>query len=228
MTNVPQTAEDLARLIDHAALKPETTAEQIDRLCDECLEHGFYAACVNTVWVDRCARRLAGSGSVVVSVAGFPLGASLLATKADEARRAVDQGATEIDMVANLGALIAGDKDGVARDIQAVVAAVVGVNSKALVKVILETRVLTDEQIVLGCTCAAEAQADFVKTSTGFHPAGGATVEHVALLRKHAGSLGVKAAGGIADLQTAQAMIEAGADRLGMSASVKVVEEFES
>jgi deoxyribose-phosphate aldolase len=226
VSTLPATASELARLIDHAALKPETTVEQIDRLCDECREHGFYAACVNPIWVTRCVRRLAGSETVVVSVAGFPLGASLPATKADEARRAVEQGAREIDMVVNLGALIAGDKDAVTRDIEAVVAAVIGANSKALVKVILETRTLTEEQIVVGCACAADAQADFVKTSTGFHPSGGATVEHVALLRKHAGSLKVKAAGGIKDLQTAQAMIEAGADRLGMSAGVKVIQEL--
>jgi deoxyribose-phosphate aldolase len=181
---------------------------------------------VNPVWVARCVRRLARSQTVVASVAGFPLGASLPATKADEARRAVEQGATEVDMVVNLGALVAGDKDAVVRDIEAVVAAVVGVHKDAVVKVILETRALMDEQIILGCRCAARAQADFIKTSTGFHPAGGATVEHVALLREHAGSLKVKAAGGIRDLETALAMIEAGADRLGMSASVRVVEEL--
>lgn len=215
---------ELARFIDHAALAPETTAVEIDRLCDECVRYGFFAACVNPVWVSRCVQRLSRSNTVVASVAGFPLGASLPATKADEARRAVAQGASEIDMVVNLGALIAGDRDTVVRDIEAVVSAVVGANEKALVKVILETRALTDEQIILGCRCAADAQADFVKTSTGLHPAGGATVEHVALLRAHAGTLKVKAAGGIRDLTTALAMIEAGADRLGMSASVSVVE----
>ena len=227
MNGLPQTPAELARFIDHTVLKPETTVEQIDRLCEECLQHGFYAACVNPIWVPRCVQRLARSQTVVASVAGFPLGASLTATKADEARRAIEQGATEVDMVVNIGALVAGDADTVRRDIEAVVSATVGANSKALVKVILETRALTDEQIILGCRCAAEAQADFVKTSTGFHPAGGATVEQVALLREHATPLKVKAAGGIRDLKTALDMIEAGADRLGMSASVQVIEEMQ-
>jgi deoxyribose-phosphate aldolase len=227
VAQLPTTRTELGRLIDHTVLKPETTAEQIDRLCDECLEHDFYAACVNPIWVSRCVQRLARGQTVVASVAGFPLGASLTATKADEARRAVEQGALEVDMVANIGALVAGDADTVRRDIEAVVSATVGANSKALVKVILETRALTDEQIALGCRCAAEAQADFVKTSTGFHPGGGTTVEHVALLREHAAPLKVKAAGGIRDLKTALAMIEAGADRLGLSAGVQIVEELQ-
>ena len=144
-------------------------------------------------------RRLAGSTTAVASVAGFPLGASLPATKADEARRAVEQGAREVDMVANLGALLAGDKAAVRLDIEAVVAAVVGVSKDAVVKVILETAALNDEQVILGCRCAAEAQADYVKTSTGFHSAGGATTKHVAMLREHAAPLKVKAAGGIRD-----------------------------
>jgi deoxyribose-phosphate aldolase len=220
---LPTTRAELAGLIDHTLLKPETTREQIDRLCDECRQYDFFAACVNPVWVRQCVKLLEGSDTGVASVAGFPLGASLPETKADEARRAADQGATEIDMVVNVGALLMGDRDSVARDIETVVAATKRANAEALVKVILETRALTDEQIILGCRCSAEAQADFVKTSTGFHPAGGATVEHVALLRKHAGPLRVKAAGGIRDLPTALAMIEAGADRLGMSASVAVV-----
>lgn len=221
--NAPQTRAELARFIDHTLLKPETTAEQIDRLCDECLEYGFYAACVNPIWVARCARRLSGSVTRVASVAGFPLGASLSQTKADEARRAIEEGAGEIDMVVNLGALLAGDEATVSADIAMVVAAVKRTSPEALVKVILETRTLNTDQIVRGCRCARAAQADFVKTSTGFHPAGGATVEHVALLREHARPLRVKAAGGIRDAPTALALLEAGADRLGMSASVAVV-----
>ena len=223
MAQLPTTRTGFARLIDHTVLKPEATAADIDRLCDECREYGFYAACVNPIWVERCVRRLAGSSTCVASVAGFPLGASLSATKADEARRVVEHGATEVDMVVNVGALIAGDEAAVVQDVEAVVSAAKRTNQSALVKVILETRALTEEQIVRGCHCAAEAQADFVKTSTGFHSAGGATVEHVALLRKHAPPLKVKAAGGIRDVPTALAMIEAGADRLGMSASVAVV-----
>ena len=223
MTMIPNTSADLARCIDYALLKPETTAAQVDRLCDECVQYGFFAACVNPVWVSRCVRRLAGSRTAVVAVAGFPLGASLPATKADEARRAIEQGAAEIDMVVNLGALLAGDDAAVSHDIAAVVAAVAEANPKALVKVILETRALTDEQIILGCRCACEAQADFVKTSTGFHPAGGATVEHVKLLKQHADPLKVKAAGGIRDLNAALAMLAGGADRLGVSAGPALV-----
>jgi len=226
MSTLPETRTELARMIDHTALKPETTVEQIDQLCAECLEHRFYAACVNPLWVDRCVRKLEGSDTVVASVVGFPLGASLSAVKADEARRAIELGAGEVDMVVNLAALLAEDRLSVVNDIEAVVTAVKRINEDVLVKVILETRALSDDRIILGCRCAAEAQADFVKTSTGFHPAGGATVEQVALLHKHASPMKVKAAGGIRDLATATAMIEAGADRLGMSASVAVVESL--
>ncbi len=219
----PQTRNELARVIDHTLLRPEATVALVDRLCDECLAHGFHAACVNPVWVARCVDRLAHSPTVVVAVAGFPLGASTSEQKAFEARAAVESGAREVDMVVHLGALVAGDHATVVRDIAAVVDAVKLVDERALVKVILETRALHADQIVLGCRCVAEAQADFVKTSTGFHPAGGATVEHVALLRRSAAPLKVKAAGGIRDLETAMAMLTAGADRLGMSASVEVI-----
>lgn len=216
----------LAARIDHTVLKPETTPAQVDRLCDEARMYGFCAVCVNPLWVERCAARLAGSPVRVCCVAGFPLGASRTEIKALEARRAVEQGAHEVDMVINLAALMAGDRASVSADIGGVVDAIRRAGGDALVKVILETRALTDEQIILGCRCTAEAQADFVKTSTGFHPAGGATVEHVALLRKHAAPIRVKASGGIRDLPTALAMLEAGADRLGLSSSVAIVESL--
>ncbi len=224
MSTPARTRAELARLIDHTLLKPEATQAQIDQLCDECLEHRFFAACVNPVWVAHCAARLADSDTLVAGVAGFPLGAATTEVKAYEALTAVEHGAGEVDMVVNLGALIAGDRVTVARDIAAVVESVKRADPDALVKVILETRALMDEQIILGCRCAAEAQADFVKTSTGFHPTGGATREHVALLKKHAAPLRVKAAGGIRDLPTVVAMLEAGADRLGMSASVGILQ----
>ena len=210
-------------MIDHTVLKPETSVEDVDRLCDECLAHGFFSACVNPVWVSRCVERLAGSDVCVASVAGFPLGASLPEVKGEEARRSVEAGAREVDMVVNLAALRAGDRHAVRRDIEAVVSAAKRVDEQAIVKVILETRALTDDQIILGCRCTAEAHADFVKTSTGFHPAGGALAEHVRLMHQHAAPLKVKASGGIRDLATAMAMIEAGASRLGMSASVEVI-----
>ena len=177
----PNTRAALARCIDHTLLKPEATAADIEKLCVEAREYGFFGVCVNPIWVPRCAELLRGTPTCVVSVAGFPLGASTTSVKALEAKLAVEQGAAEVDMVVNLAALRAGDREAVIRDIAEVVAAVKRVNERALVKVILETRALTTEQIILGCRCAAEARADFVKTSTGFHPAGGATVAHVAL-----------------------------------------------
>lgn len=224
MTAVPNTRAALARYIDHTLLKPEATAAQIDRLCDECLEHNFAAACVNLTWVAQCAARLVDSETDVASVVGFPLGATTTAVKVYEAQAAIEHGAREIDMVVSLGALLDGDRVAVTRDIAGVVEATRKARSDALVKVILETRALTDEQIAIGCQCCVEAQADYVKTSTGFHPNGGATVEHVVLLKQHARPLRVKAAGGIRDLPTALAMIGAGADRLGMSAGVAVMQ----
>lgn len=224
MSDVPTTRTALARYIDHTLLKAEATEAQIEQLCEEANRYHFKAVCVNPTWVARCAKLVAGSETAVATVVGFPLGASLTATKSAEARDVLELGAGEVDMVVNLADLLAGNRDAVVADISGVVEACRSVMADAVVKVILETAVLTDEQIILGCRCTAEAQADFVKTSTGFHPAGGATVRHVELLHKHASPLQVKAAGGIRDLETAQAMIAAGADRLGMSASVAVME----
>jgi deoxyribose-phosphate aldolase len=220
---LPSSEAELARYIDHTVLKPETMQVDIERLCDEAREHGFAAVCVNPVWVPLAVERLGGTETAVATVAGFPLGASVSETKADEARRAVEAGAGEVDMVVNLGALRAGDREAVTQDIAAVVAATKAARADAVVKVILETAALDEAQIVLGCRSVAEAQADYVKTSTGFHPAGGATVEHVLLLHRHAAPIKVKAAGGIRDLDTALAMIEAGAARLGTSGSVPLL-----
>lgn len=210
-------------MIDHTVLKPETTAAQVDRLCEECRTWGFAAACVQPQWVSRVAARLAGTRTQVCSVVGFPHGANRTDVKAFEAEQAVRDGAQEIDMVIALGPLLDGAMQTVAADIRAVVEAARGVRPQVAVKVILETAALTPEHIRRGCAAAAEGRADFVKTSTGFHPAGGATPEAVALLRQHAGGLRVKASGGIRDLATAMTMIEAGADRLGLSASVAIV-----
>jgi deoxyribose-phosphate aldolase len=220
------TRQELAAAIDHTNLKPEATLVAIDQLCDEAVRFEFAAVCVNPIWVARCARRLAGSPVRVATVAGFPLGASLPEIKADEARRAIDDGASEVDMVIRLGDLIAGDVAAVQDDIASVAEMVHAASPEHILKVILETAALTDEQIIAGCRCAVEARADFVKTSTGLHPAGGATVEAVHLLRSHAGSLKVKAAGGIRTVETAVAMIHAGADRLGCSASVQIVQQL--
>ena len=227
------TPEKLAKKIEQTLLAPEAAPNQIDRLCRDALRYGFHAVCVNPVHVRRAVERLArdrsaspaGRAVIVVSVAGFPLGASRSDTKADEARRALDDGAAEIDMVADLGALISGDRKTVRADIETV-AQVVHRTPQGILKVILETGVLTMDQVILGCRCCAEGEADFVKTSTGFHSSGGATVEQVRLLHRHAAPLRVKAAGGIRTAEAAFAMIEAGADRIGTSAGVAILDEL--
>ncbi|MBI4719577.1 MAG: deoxyribose-phosphate aldolase [Planctomycetes bacterium] len=230
--NTAVTAADVARTIEHTLLRPEATAEQVDQLCRETLELGFHGACVNPCYVRRAAELLgrcvspAGRAPVVVCPVGFPLGANLAATKADEARRAIDDGAREFDMVAPIGALIAGDRDLASRDILAVAEVVHSALPGGVLKVILETAVLTEAQIILACRCAAEGEADFVKTSTGFHPAGGATVGHVRLLHRYASPIKVKASGGIRTAATALAMLEAGAARIGTSSGAAIVAEL--
>lgn len=212
---------ELARMIDHTLLKPEATESDVRRLCQEAVEHGFATVCINPVYAPLAARILEGTRVRVCTVAGFPLGASLTEVKAFEARAAVDSGAAEIDVVMNVGALKAGDHRSVVRDIEGVVKAVSG---DALVKVILETALLTDDEKVTACRLSQEAGAHFVKTSTGFGP-GGAAESDVALMRRAVGeAMGVKAAGGIRDAATAMRMIAAGANRLGCSASVAVVQ----
>lgn len=210
----------LAPLIDHTALNAETTGEEIDRLCREAREHAFAAVCVNPVWVERASRRLEETAIPVATVAGFPLGASTPEAKAAEAERALADGAREIDMVASIGAAREGRWEQVGRDVEAVSDAV---GEAGLLKVILETAVLTPRQVLKAGAVAREAGADFLKTSTGFHEAGGATPEAVAMLRVAAGpELGVKAAGGISSCDEAQAMIDAGATRIGSSSGVEL------
>jgi deoxyribose-phosphate aldolase len=212
---------DLASYIDHTLLKPEATPGDVDRLCDEALRYRFAAVCVNPVWVRRAARKLRGSEVGVASVVGFPLGASNPRIKAQEARQALRDGAREIDMVINVGALKGGELDLVEQDVRGVSDACREVG--ALNKVILETALLSDEEKVLGCRLARRARADYVKTSTGFGP-GGATVFDVALLREAVGpELGVKAAGGIRSAGEAREMIAAGATRIGASAGIRMV-----
>lgn len=214
---------EVASAIDHTLLKADATADDIDKLCREAAEWKFATVCVNPTWVARAASRLRGSGVGVCSVVGFPLGATTPDVKQYEARRAIFDGASEIDMVLNVGALKSGDVRLVADDIRAVVGACVerGVTSK----VILETALLTDEEKVTACTLAKAAGADFVKTSTGFGP-GGATAADVALMRRVVGSeMGVKASGGVRDLQQVKAMVAAGATRIGASAGVRIVKE---
>lgn len=224
------TTTDLAGFIDHTLLTAEASAEAIDRLCAEATEFGFASVCVNPVWVPRCARQLADSAVKVCTVVGFPLGALPPSLKAAQTRWAIEQGADEIDMVINIAAAQAGDQAAVHEDIASVVAAarVASGSKHVVVKVIIETCLLTQEAKVLACTAAQAAGADFVKTSTGFST-GGATVADVELMRATVGdSMGVKASGGIRDRATAEAMIAAGATRLGASAGVQICSGAES
>ena len=217
------TAHDWASLIDHTLLKPEASEADIRRLCDEAAQFGFASVCVNPTWVKRAAEILRGTGVPVCTVIGFPLGATLPDVKAYEARRAIFNGAREVDMVINVGALKSGDDCGVEDDIRAVVEA--GHENRVLVKVIIETALLTDEEKVRACLASKNAGADFVKTSTGFAK-GGATVEDVSLMRRTVGSaLGVKASGGVKGIDDARAMFEAGATRIGASVGVKIAQE---
>jgi deoxyribose-phosphate aldolase len=215
---------DLARYIDHTLLKPNATEEQIRKLCAEALEFKFRSVCVNPTWTPLVARLLRGSEVLTCTVVGFPLGANEPAIKAMEARRAIRNGAREIDMVINVGALRSGDDDLVLRDIRAVVEDCV--DGGAVCKVIIETALLTDEEKRRACELARAARAHFVKTSTGFST-GGATVSDVALMAEVVRGAGmeVKASGGISSYSDARAMIEVGATRLGASASIGIVQE---
>jgi deoxyribose-phosphate aldolase len=212
---------DLAKFIDHTLLRPDATADEIDTMCAEALEFGFASVCINPTWVKRSAERLRGSEVKVCTVIGFPLGATPPEIKATEARRALRDGAREVDMVINIGALKSGDLDLVLADIEKVVDA--AHEGGAIAKVILETALLTDEEKVIAASLAKKAKADFVKTSTGFS-GGGATVYDVALMRETVGpSMGVKASGGVRTLEDAEDMIAAGATRIGASAGVQIV-----
>lgn len=211
---------DIATVIDHTCLRPDATAIDIDNLCAECVEYGFFAAVVAPSRVEQAVNRLSGFGVRIATVVGFPHGNTSSATKCREAEIALSRGACEIDMVMNIGAFLDNDDDAVIADI-AGVAETVHSHAGALVKVILETALLPTQRIAAACAAAEAGGADFVKTSTGF--AGGATVEVVALMAQTVSSrLGVKAAGGIRDLAVARRMLDAGATRIGASASVAI------
>ena len=217
------TAREWASLIDHTLLKPEATDEDIKKLCQEAASYRFASVCVNPTWVRVASCNLRGSGVPVCTVIGFPLGATLPDVKAYEARRALLDGATELDMVINVGALKSGDDCLVEHDIRSV--AEVAHEYDAICKVIIETALLTDDEKVRACLAAKKAGADFVKTSTGFSK-GGATVADVALMRRTVGTeLGVKASGGVKGLEDARKMVEAGATRIGASVGVKIAQE---
>jgi deoxyribose-phosphate aldolase len=217
-------AREVAAYIDHTLLKPDATADQIRALAAEAREHSFAAVCVNPCWVPLAASLLRGSPVKVCTVVGFPLGATMPEIKATEARRAIRDGAGEIDMVINIGALKGGDDALVLRDIRAVVDACE--DGRALCKVILETALLTDEEKVRACVLAKKARADFVKTSTGF-ASGGATADDVTLMsRAVAGTrMGVKASGGVRNYADFESMVRAGATRIGASAGVRIIKE---
>jgi deoxyribose-phosphate aldolase len=213
---------DLAGMIDHTLLKPDATPDQVAQLCFEARKYGFASVCINPAWVELCAKLLEGSKVKVCTVIGFPLGATAPEVKAFEATNAIDHGATEIDMVINIGALKARDLELVAKDIRGVVMATH--DRGAIVKVIIEATLLTDEEKTIACLLSKEAGADFVKTSTGF-ASGGATVHDVALMRKAVGlEMGVKASGGVRTYEDAEKMVKAGATRIGASAGVKIIQ----
>jgi deoxyribose-phosphate aldolase len=219
----PHAPVDLAPFIDHTLLRPEATPAQIAQLCAEARQYGFATVCVNSAHVRQAAQLLRGSPVKVCAVVGFPLGASTTEAKVFEARKAIRDGAREIDMVINVGALKGGNYALVKQDIAKVVEACH--ESRAVCKVIIEAALLTDEEKVIACQLAKEARADFVKTSTGFGP-GGATERDVALMRLAVGpEMGIKAAGGIRTAEDALKMIRAGATRIGASASVKIMQE---
>lgn len=212
--------KELAKMIDHTLLKPEAKEEDVKKLCEEALEYNFASVCVNPTYVPIASEMLKGSDVKVCTVIGFPLGANSSQTKAFESGDAIKNGAEEVDMVINIGAVKSGQWEKVENDIKAVVESA---KDKALVKVILETCLLTDDEKVKACECSVKAGADFVKTSTGFSKSG-ATIEDVKLMRQTVGKgLGVKASGGVRDREGALSMIEAGATRIGASSGIKIV-----
>lgn len=214
----------LNKMIDHTLLKPQSSKEEILKLCEEAKAHDFKSVCVNPFWVSTCKKALEGSDVLVCTVIGFPLGANTTQCKVDETKDAVANGALEVDMVLNVGLIKSKDFDAAKEDIAQVAKA--AHDGNALLKVILETCLLTKEEIAQACLLAKEAGADFVKTSTGFSTAG-AKVEDVELMRQTVGEeMGVKASGGIRDWKTAQEMIAAGANRLGVSAGIAIMEEY--
>lgn len=216
---------ELAKMIDHTILKPEATEKEVEKLCKEALEYNFASVCINPSMVEKAAEMLKGSDVKVCTVIGFPLGATTTEVKAFETEVVIKKGATEVDMVINVGKLKEGNLAYVKKDIEAVVNAAKG---KALTKVIIETCLLTDEEKVTACKLSKEAGADFVKTSTGFSTAG-ATAKDIKLMRETVGEgLGVKASGGVRSLEDAELMIENGASRIGASASIAICEGTKS
>lgn len=218
--------EQLARYFDHTRLDPMATAADIRRVCDEALECGFYAVCVHPRWVSMAADILRGSGVKVVSVAGFPFGTNLIKSTAAEAKAVLMQGADEVDIVADLASIITGDQSYLARQFIDTLHVCRSMHPPVLLKVIIEAAALAPEQIQFVCQIAQHVGVDFLKTSTGFHKAGGARIEDVCLMAASAPHCRIKAAGGIKTLADTLAFVEAGASRIGASASVSILKEF--
>lgn len=223
---IPQTKKDLARYFDHTLLDCMAGQQDIRRICEEAVQYGFYAVCIQPRWVKLCADILRGSDIKVVSVAGFPFGTNLSKAKAYEADAVIMDGADEVDMVADLASIVAQDSAYLHRELNAVLAVCRRMKPPVVLKVIIESAALNREQIHFVCRIAQEAGVDYIKTSTGFHKAGGARIEDVRLMAAAAPQCRIKAAGGIKTAQEALAFIEAGAARIGSSSSVQILEQF--
>ena len=219
-------AEELAKHIDHTLLKPEATRQQILRLCDEARDHGFCAVCVNGRWVSVAAERLHRSGVKVAAVIGFPLGSETTKIKVVQTKEAIHAGADEIDMVADLASIVEDDGRYLLRQLQAVLNVCRSMRPPVVLKVIIEAAALTTEQKIFACRAIEQVGADFVKTSTGLHPAGGATIEDLRLIKEAAPHSRIKAAGGIRTAAQAIAMLQAGAERIGTSGAVEMMHEL--
>ncbi|KNC87325.1 deoxyribose-phosphate aldolase [Sphaeroforma arctica JP610] len=221
----PMNDHDFGKLFDHTILKQDATKEQVVAVCQEAAKHNFMSVCVNPGWITTCVKELEGTDVKVCTVIGFPLGATTSESKAYETKNSIENGALEVDMVLNVGFMKDGNIDAVESDIRAVVNAARQANDKVIVKVILETCLLNKDQIKTACELCVKAGADFVKTSTGFST-GGAKAEDIKLMRDTVGKdVGVKASGGIRDYAAAIAMVNAGANRLGCSAGIKIIEQ---
>lgn len=223
---IPQTKEQLAQYFDHTLLDCMATAADIRRICEEAIQYKFFGVCIHPRWVSLCADILHGSGVKVVTVAGFPFGTNLAKTTAFEAEAAIMDGADEVDIVADLASILEGDIGYLNRQFSSVLKVCRKMNPPVVLKVIIESAALNEEQIRYVCAIAQQNGVDFVKTSTGFHKAGGARIEDVRLMAQSAPRCKIKAAGGIRTIEDALAFIDAGAHRIGASASVQIVEAF--
>ena len=228
MSNITERISDkeLAQCIDHTQLAPTTTREQINQLCREAVEFGFHSVCVNSRWLPFVAEQLHGSKVAVGGVVSLPLGADTTKIKVAQAKEAIFAGADEIDMVADLAAIIEGDAAYLLNQLRAVLKACRSMRPPVVLKVIIESAALTREQKIFACQIAAQAGVDFIKTSTGLHPAGGATIEDVKLMKEAAPNCKIKAAGGIKTAKQVLEMIEAGVERIGTSSGVQIINQF--